>query len=1754
MIKVQVQNIIKMEAQLKRAGLIERAYENFGKLGEKLMTMGACISRMEQLKIRWTEFEAAHKRLEEDKEVDANDPYFTDDKYEATYEGFLTNLGRFQDRLLKVKAETLRLGTQPAADGLVNDMDVNRTKLPTIVIGDFSGDIQDWVRFRDTFREMVIERPNLPNIFKMNYLRNYVKGEAAELLQEVPSGGDHFATAWQVLLSHYDNKRLLINKLMTKLMSLPAMTNDSATELMRVLNGVRNLLQALRALGSPIDQWDHFTVFLMRSKISPKCQSKWEDSVKQSGEPTEPDTFRNLCKFLEAERNALSLLESTKEYAKKTPTDKGENKASTSRGKKSSNFVQAIQEQSACPVCAEEHTVEQCSKFRKQSVDERKQTLGQKRLCYNCLDPHMLRDCKSTAMCFTCNGKHHTLIHTPFKKAGAKGSSEKKKAPSQAHIENVKEEVVSPQNVLATASSASHDEDIESLLATASIRVYSSDGQNTTVRALLDQCAQSSFVTEALCQRLCLKKRRVNVPVSGIGQGLSNSRSEVELAIRPHFPSRFELTLKAYVLPTITSYQPSCRDTKKWPHLKGLRLADPNFEKPGRIDVLLSTQIHARVIQEGLRTGDEKAPIAMKSRIGWILSGRADKPREEGTIVCLQANGQLDDLLRSFWEIEEPPRALPWSTEDKLCEEHYKKNTVRLSDGRYQVRLPKKLEAPSDWVNSRQIARSCLLSLERKFVRNPTLRTAYSAAITQMIESDQMRKIAIEPQDYGSHYFLPHHAVVKESSTTTRVRPVFNASARNAAGQSLNENLMTGPNLLPQLVLVLAHWRCYPIAFVADVSKMYLQVRLHPDDWKLQSILWREDPKQEMDHYLLTTVTFGCGPSAFLANRTLRRLAEDDGDKFPLAPPIIHNEMYMDDVLSGAFDLKTAVNKRDQLNSLLASGGFCLAKWMTNDSALLSSFEPASLAKEATLKVGLGFSVLGLVWEPQSDVFRFNVVLEPLTGPITKRKVLSSIAGMFDPSGWISPVLIPLKIFMQSLWLLTKEWDAPLPTAETEQWRAFEVDLRELSSLTIPRWNGVMSDAYLELHGFSDASKFAYAAVLYLRLTHRGQVRVELLASKTKVAPLKTLSIPRLELCAAHLLVKLTASFAATVDFAQARIHLWSDSKTTLHWIHGLPAKWPVFVANRCADIITHVPQASWHYINTKQNPADVASRGCNVACLRSDRLWWSGPEMLSATVLPWANNETDYTQEVPLEDAKVEKMAFVQSTIPLQDCELFYRFSSYTRLRKVMVYCLRFVTKLARKCRLTLTLQFTPDISSEITVEELDQSAHHLCRMTQAALLSEEIKCISSQAELKKGHSLANLSPILKSGLLCVGGRLRYANISEDRKHPIILPATSRLVTLLIDYMHKKMFHGGIHLIATHLRQLYWIPRLKVIISARLRRCVVCLRYGAETAFQRMADLPAARVNRCRSFEEAGLDYAGPFPIKALRHRGNYSYKGYFAIFVCMATKAVHLEAVSSYDTKSFLAAFRRFISRRGPCRHLYSDRGTNFVGADAELRRLHSQESGFYKSICAQLRDKHNTTWHFNPPSSPHFGGLWESGVKSVKYHLKRMVGDALFTFEEFSTLLAQIEAILNSRPLTPLSDTFDPDAVLTPAHPLIGESSVVIAEPPLTDKKLSLLDRWQRVTQITQAFWERWCSEYLLSLQKRNKWLNATKNLCVGDIVLIKDEVLPCARWPLARVTEVHPGGDGLVRTVTVTTAKGAYKRPIVKLVKLVEHEDN
>lgn len=288
---------------------------------------------------------------------------------------------------------------------------------------------------------------------------------------------------------------------------------------------------------------------------------------------------------------------------------------------------------------------------------------------------------------------------------------------------------------------------------------------------------------------------------------------------------------------------------------------------------------------------------------------------------------------------------------------------------------------------------------------------------------------------------------------------------------------------------------------------------------------------------------------------------------------------------------------------------------------------------------------------------------------------------------------------------------------------------------------------------------------------------------------------------------------------------------------------------------------------------------------------------------------------------------------------------------------------------------------------------------------------------------------------------------------------------------------------------------------------------------------------------------------MKRSKGRGQKTIKVYIALFVCFVTRAVHLEVVSDLSTDAFIAALKRFISRRGKCSEIFSDCGTNFIGAKrklAEFEKLVLSER--HNSNVSHFLSDIGISWHFNPPGSPHMGGLWEAGIKSTKFHLKRVVGDLKLTIEEFETLLTQIEACLNSRPLTPMSSDPDDLCALTPGHFLIGRSLASLPEPNYLDVKLNSLSRWQLIQRALQQFWKRWHREYLCRLQQRPKWLLGTKNVEINDLVLLKEDNLPPTKWKLARIIDVHPGSDGLVRVVTLKTSDGVYQRNITKICQL------
>ncbi|CAG7828755.1 unnamed protein product [Allacma fusca] len=364
-----------------------------------------------------------------------------------------------------------------------------------------------------------------------------------------------------------------------------------------------------------------------------------------------------------------------------------------------------------------------------------------------------------------------------------------------------------------------------------------------------------------------------------------------------------------------------------------------------------------------------------------------------------------------------------------------------------------------------------------------------------------------------------------------------------------------------------------------------------------------------------------------------------------------------------------------------------------------------------------------------------------------------------------------------------------------------------------------------------------------------------------------------------------------------------------------------------------------------------------------------------------------------------------------------------------------------------------------------------------------------------------------------------------------------------------REGHHGGAQLVLFTVQQRYWIIRGKELVRRIIRKCKPCVIHRAQAITQKMADLPIHRVTPSQPFSHVGIDYAGPVILRNMLGRKSQQYKAYIALFVCFSTTALHLELVSDLSSAAFIAALHRFTARRGKPQCIFSDSGTNFVGANKELkeflRLIRTQE---HNNAVSRDLSGGGIQWVFNTPVAPHMGGLWKSGVKSVKHHLRRTLGDTSLTFEEYATLLSQVESCLNTRPLCPASTDPNDLTSLSPGHFLIGAPLQAIAEPNLTILNVNRLSRWQHLQVMRQHFWNRWSQEYLHRLQQRTKWQHTQPNLQEGELVVIMDERLPPNKWKLARVEKLHPGSDGQVRTVSVKTQEGVIKRPVVKLCRL------
>lgn len=1280
------------------------------------------------------------------------------------------------------------------------------------------------------------------------------------------------------------------------------------------------------------------------------------------------------------------------------------------------------------------------------------------------------------------------------------------------------------------------------LLATAWVTIHASNGRSLSVRALLDQGSESSFVNESVAQTLRLSRERVHTTVSGIGGSKTTvARSKATFTLSSAHDAKPVLTVTALVLPCLTSYVP-LRVVRgpAWPHLQGLRLADPFLDNPTPVGLIIGSDLYGFTLLDGLNRGPPGAPIAQNTIFGWILSGpiaaTADGSVPITRVHHTVTNDDLNVSLQQFFATESVTTETPRTEDEQKCSEHFDATPSRPDGNRYQVRLPFKDPFPLDIGQSLTKADACLRHLERRLARDPELSQQYHSFLDEYEALGHMVQVSSTPSHQVTHQrvYIPHHPVVKESSSTTRLRVVFNASSPTSSGTSLNDHMYTGPKLQRNLTTILMQWRSHKYVYSADIAKMYRQIAVDPRDRQYQCIRWRRAPDQEICTFELSTVTYGTAAAPFLALRVLAQLSHDEGPTFPLAKPILDENFYVDDVLFGADNIDVAKLKRIELDQLLERGGFHLRKWAANHLDLLEGIpsQDRESSNDHSIQESESIKVLGLKWHTETDTFRFQATV-PQLEKITKRTVLSVIARLFDPLGWLAPIIITAKILMQSLWLTPSDWDSELPTDLSDRWTDYCTSLATIHRITIPRWTNVSAGCTYEIHGFADASTRAYAAVIYL-CVRRDSVFISstLLIAKTKVAPVKTLSVPRLELCAATLLSELLESLQTVEELRTIPSYGWTDSTIVLAWLAQHASTWRTFVANRIADIHRRHPNLQWGHVPSAENPADCASRGVSTDELVTNTLWWNGPHWLRASKTAWPQFPSDSANcECEVQANVTSHVADAKTTdwSPIDDI------SSWPRLVHVTAYCIKFIDHCQKN------LQQGPSSLDCVT-----RARNFLVRIAQRTAFASELQALTHNKPIEKRSSIKGLDPSIDThGVLRVGGRLSHSTLSSGERHPIILPH-HRVTELIVQQAHQRSLHGGLQLTLRVLRQNFWILRARIFVRAHINKCVPCARERAAMPQQIMANLPSTRVTPSRPFQHCGVDYAGPILARNNKGRGHQAHKAYISVFVCFATRAIHLELVSDYSSATFIAALKRFVSRRGIPAALYSDNGTTFQGADKELRQAFHDvmEDRTVRDYLAN----DGISWYFLPPASPHMGGLWEAGVKSVKHHLRRIVGAKTLTNEELGTLLCQIEACLNSRPISPMTNDPEDFTPLTPGHFLTGALLLAVPEPSLLEINPNRLSRWRLVRQMIEQFWKRWATEYLHTLQQRHKWSEATPEIEPNDLVLLRNDSLPPAKWQLARVLTCHPGVDGHTRVVTIKTAQSEYKRPITQLCLL------
>ena len=1604
---------------------------------------------------------------------------------------------------------------------------------PAPTLTPFGGDVRGYHRFMQSFEAFIASA--LPDEdSKLAYLIQNCSGEPRRLIEDcvLYPQGEGYQRARRLLRAKYGRDQDIVESFLSALTSGPALRGNDAKALDDFGVELERCRLNLDRMGDVAEASMPSTLRRLAHRLPVHLQSQWAEKAVRMDDNGCGPRFADFVHFVqEKARVATSIyVQETAHPRAPTRTTAMSTRAPPAPARQATFAVESA---CNCP-CGNCADTASCQRFEAMNLRGKYQHVRDARLCYCCLRAgHMASACQSPACGVEgCSAKHHRLLHP----RSPRNAAILPPPPLQAH------EIAADENTGAEVATNVTSVSGHVLLGIVPTIACGPHGK-IRVNALIDNGSTKSFITQELVQRLGLSKRKIHCDVATLCEQWSAEGAEVELEIKGVDAERTILLKNAWTVPRlcVTSSRAATKEhVDRYDHLRGIQL--PTVDD-GAVHLLIGADSRASMPLELRCPPAAGGPYAERTELGWVVRGPVDDDEQvDGSaqisnfVSSIAGDVEsIDAQLHKLWDAEFADRScdgFAMSEDDKRALAKME-DGVRKEDDRYVIALPWRSDGPRSPNSNRGVAMKRLNGLRHKLERNEELREMYTQQIKEYLHNGYAVPAPTAlPEPSKPLWYLPHHAVLHPRKPG-KVRVVFDAAAQHR-GSSLNDYLLSGPDLNSNLTEVLIRFRQHPVAITADIKAMFHQVAVPEQDRDALRFLWWPDGDLSLipQEFRMTRHVFGLTSSPSCAVFALQQTARDHASAFSFeAVTSVTKNFYVDDFMKSLPTTSDAASLAREMAELLKCGGFELTKWASNQPDALRS-----IRGEKVVNISNHQSALGLKWDTENDAFFFSAIT-PEDGP-TRRRVLSAVSRIFDPLGLIAPITLSAKVLLQDLTRMHLSWDESIPTEQQTTWDVWQEQMATLDRLSFPRCISGLSDDVVrhsidvkyQLHIFCDASQVAFGACAYLRVSSDEEAKCHLILGKSRVAPIRPLTVPRLELAAAALASRLRQQLKC-LELPLQKTIMWSDSNIVLGYIHNTTQRYKTFVANRLAVIHDSTSPDEWRHVPSRLNPADLASRGVKMTDAASLHMWTEGPAFLKRSEEEWPKQQAPKRTENDAEALVcAEVAATAENRTHGEDVSLeFFRYSTWDQVLRSAAWWMRFIDVLRKKT----------NARGALTAGEIARAELFLLRKAQERHFKREIERVKQGNYVRVDSRIASLDPALNltNGLLCTGSRLQHGKKTSQL---VILAHKDPLTTRVITDAHARNGHVGVEQTLSITRNRFWVLKGRAAVKGVLHDCKMCRRRKTPLAHQQMAPLIKEQVTPdLPPFTFVGVDLFGPFLVKQRRS----SVKRYGVLFTCVTTRAIHLEIAHSLDTDSFLGAFSRFAARRGTPKKMFSDRGTNFVAAEKELKTAFLQLDR-NPSPLVRL----GIEWSFNPPHASHRGGLWERLIRSVRSIPMMLVQQQPLTDECLLTLFAEAERIINNRPLTHVSsDVRDPEP-LTPAKLLLLRGAPGI---PIPNEPQSYSRRWFKQAQyLASVFWRRWLKEYIPNLIKRQKWVRPQRCFQPGDVVMINDSHAPRDMWPLGRVIEATRGRDDLVRSVKVKTATKALVRPVTQLCLLEE----